>query len=187
MPRSRSETVSASQSASKPPQPKAPGAAVAAKSAARATPRKAAAHADKTPRRTAPVTQAQKVAEAPRVIMPAAPPPAPPQPVRQALAVLIVLARLLVRLGTQLWARLSTFLHGPGRAAAKAALKAATILRAKMWDQLKIAYRRAQPEPGLHLRGETPGDFLEDALPAFPPNGRIPPHQRHLYAHLNNC
>jgi transposase InsO family protein len=121
--------------------------------------------------------------------MPATPPPAPPQQARQTPAVMVVLVRLLA----QRWGRLSAFLRGPGLAAAMAALKTTGVLLAKMWAQLEIAFRRLKPKPDLLPRRETQSDLRnaeprlpEDALPALPPMGRIPPHQRHIYAHLNN-
>ena len=204
MPSSRSDSVSRAKEASARREPKLDGSTAVANVAARprktrarsaaaaptAGPRKPRSQVTKAPQLAAPTAPAVEAIEAPRLVAPPAPPPAPQ--VRQTPPVLIVVL-------TQVWTHGSAFVRGPGRAAALAglklvllalkatlsALKSGGILLAKMWRGLKAASRR--PQPKAPETGDPSFDAPLDAVQIFELTGRIPPHQRHLFAQMNNC
>jgi hypothetical protein len=162
--------------------------------------------ASRAPEPAAPVPQAAMTVEAPCVVETPAPPPS--LEARQTPAAPAVSARV--------WAHVSAFARGPGRAALLVALKvtwlvlkATAALLAKLWGfaakaaaivfaraqaQLEAARRHAEPESLLPPR-ETPdaadcgdrGYQIIDAMQAMQLAGRIPPHQRHIYARMSSC
>jgi hypothetical protein len=215
MPRSSSESVSAIQDVAAqqgPATAKVVPSAGARKTRARVATTAASRkpRARKTPQPTAPVQHAVRAVEIPLVAEPAASSPAPPVQARQTppapaaraqlLTHVLAFARgpgraaLLVALKT-IW----LLLKGTGTLVAKLAafaVKATGILLAKARAWVEAVRRREDQEPLLppleaFEGSEEPDDgdrryqIIDPAL-AFQPGGRIPPHQRHVHARVNN-